>query len=113
MKSLNEFLLIFNAGMAILCILIGYAFLRSNGSASRFIAGYNTKSITEKQKFDRKKLCDVYGRRMILWSVVFIVGIVIDYFFPGVGTTFAWCAWVVMMIFHIVDINRHEECYKK
>lgn len=113
MKDFNEFLLLFNAGMAVFCILAGYAFLRSKGRASRFIAGYNTKSEAEKQEFDEEKLCNVYGRRMTLWSANFIAGIVIDSFFSGAGTVLAWCALVGMLIFHITDINKHEKDYKK
>lgn len=110
--SLEAVLLMMNAGMALIFALIGYAFIKSNGKASKFIAGYNTKSEIERQQFDEIKLCNDFGKRIIIWAVCFVLGFVVDFFFVGFGTVFAWILWTILFIWHVVDISKNEGRYK-
>lgn len=44
-------------------------FYRSNGKAVNFLTGYNMKSAEERKKYDEKKMCKDYGKRMMLWPI--------------------------------------------
>lgn len=112
-NSLEVCLLLMNAGIAIIFMLIGYVFIKSNGKASKFIAGYNSKSELERKQFDEIKLCNDFGRRFIIWAVCFVIGIVLDYFFVGYGTILAWAMWTILFIWHFIDMNKNEERYRR
>lgn len=106
-------LLSMDIGMAIILFFMGYAFFRSDGKASRFIAGYNTKSQSERQDFDEIKLCCDYGKRMMLWTVPFVAGFIIDCFFAGLGSVLAWASWIVLLIWHVIDMSKNENRYRR
>lgn len=40
----------------------------------------------------------VCGKQMMLWSIPFVIGAVIDLGFPTKGTLIAWVTWAVMLI---------------
>ena len=112
MGSLKDFLIPFDALMAAIFVLTGYGFWRSDGRAARYIAGFNSKSEAEQRQYDTGRLCADFGRRMVLWSLCFIVGSAVDCFFPGIGSALAWGIWLVLLIRHVVDMSRHEDRYK-
>ena len=113
MESLKDFLIPFDALMAAIFVLTGYGFWRSDGRAARYIAGVNRKSEAEQRQYDTGRLCADFGRRMVLWSLCFIVGSAVDCFFPGIGSALAWGIWLVLLIRHVVDMSRHEDRYKR
>ena len=51
--------------------IITVIFLSGHGSG--LIAGYNTASKEEKEKYDKKKLCKVMGWGMMLISIILLV----------------------------------------
>lgn len=113
MELLRNFLIPFDALMAAIFVLTGYGFWRSGGRAARYIAGFNSKSAAEQRQYDTERLCADFGRRMVLWSLCFILGGAVDCFFPGIGSALAWGVWLVLLIRHVVDMSRHEDRYKR
>ena len=76
--SLKESCIILDLVMAAIFFLIGFLFYRSNGKAANSLTGYNMKSAEERKKYDEKKMCKDYGKRMMLWPIPFFIGAVID-----------------------------------
>ena len=113
MESLRDFLIPIDALMAAIFVLTGYGFWRSDGRAARYSAGFNSKSEAEQRQYDTERLCADFGRRMVLWSLCFILGGAADYFFPGAGSALAWGIWLVLLVSHVVDMSRHEDRYKR
>ena len=70
--------IIFDFAMAVIMLLFGIWFYRSKGQASNFLSGYNMKSAEERKKYDENAMCKAYGKRMMLMSLPFIAGMIID-----------------------------------
>ena len=87
------------------CIMNSY---KSKGKAVRFLSGYNMKSEDERKKYDENAMCKAYGKRMIVMSLPFIVGIIIDTQYQGIGCLIAWVVWGVMFILLLVDRHKRE-----
>ena len=102
------FYIIFDFTMAVIMLSFGIWFYRSNGSAVRFLSGYNMKSEDERKKFDENAMCKAYGKRMMAMALPFILGIIIDTQYQGVGCLIAWSAWIVMLILLLVDRHKRE-----
>lgn len=60
---------------------------------------------------DIKRICRDSGKRIMIWSIPFLVGIVIDIFNPLMSIKFSFAAFVVLLLFHIIDmsINRNKK----
>ena len=102
------FYIVFDFAMAVIMFLFGICFYKSNGDAVRFLSGYNMKSKDERKKYDENAMCKVYGKRMAVMSLPFIVGIIIDTQYQGIGCLIAWVAWIVMLILLLVDRHKRE-----
>ena len=102
------FYIVFDFAMAVIMFLFGIYFYKSKGKAARFLSGYNMKSDDERKKYDENAMCKAYGKRMIVMSLPFIVGIIIDTQYQGIGCLIAWVAWVVMFILLLVDRHKRE-----
>ena len=102
------FYIVFDFAMAVIMFLFGIYFYKSKGKAARFLSGYNMKSEDERKKYDENAMCKAYGKRMIVMSLPFIVGIIIDTQYQGIGCLIAWVAWVVMFILLLVDRHKRE-----
>ena len=94
--------------MAVIMFLFGICFYKSNGDAVRFLSGYNMKSKDERKKYDENAMCKAYGKRMIVMALPFILGIIIDTQYQGIGCLIAWVAWIVMLILLLVDRHKRE-----
>lgn len=105
---MKEFCIIFDLMMAIIFFVLGLYFYRSNGKAADLLTGYNMKSIEERKKYDEKKMCKNYGRRMMLCAIPFLAGLVIDVGFPGKGMLLAWIIWAVMFVLLLIERHRRE-----
>ena len=66
------------------------------------------KSEDERKKYDENAMCKAYGKRMIVMSLPFIVGIIIDTQYQGIGCLIAWVVWGVMFILLLVDRHKRE-----
>ena len=106
--SLKESCIILDLVMAAIFFLIGFLFYRSNGKAANFLTGYNMKSAEERKKYDEKKMCKDYGKRIMLWPIPFVLGAVIDYTFPMKGMLIARIIWAVMLILLLIERNKRE-----
>ena len=106
--SLKESCIILDLVMAAIFFLIGFLFYRSNGKAANSLTGYNMKSAEERKKYDEKKMCKDYGKRMMLWPIPFFIGAVIDFVFPIKGTLIAWVIWSDMFILLLIGRHKRE-----
>lgn len=102
------FYIIFDFMMAVIMFLFGIWFYKSDGKAARFLSGYNMKSAAERKKYNEKAICRVYGKRMMFMSVPFIIGIMIDIRYQGIGCLAAWVIWGVMFILLLIVRNKSE-----
>ncbi len=102
------FYIVFDFAMAVIMLLFGIWFYRSKGQASKFLCGYNMKSAEERKKYDENDMCKVYGKRMMLMSIPFIAGIIIDIWYIGIGCLIAWLIWFVMFILLLMDRHKRE-----
>lgn len=66
------------------------------------------KSENERKKYDENAMCKAYGKRMMLMALPFILGIMIDTQYQGIGCLIAWAAWIVMLILLLVDRHKRE-----
>ena len=66
------------------------------------------KSEDERKKYDENAMCKAYGKRMIVMALPFILGIMIDTQYQGIGCLIAWVAWIVMLILLLVDRHKRE-----
>ena len=102
------FFIVFDFAMAVITFLFGIYFYKSKEKAVRFLSGYNMKSEDERKKYDENAMCKAYGKRMIVMSLPFIVGIIIDTQYQGIGCLIAWVVWGVMFILLRVDGHKRE-----
>ena len=102
------FYITFDFTMAVIMFLFGLYFYKSKGKAARFLSGYNMKSEDERKKFDENAMCKAYGKRMMVMALPFILGIMIDMQYQGIGCLIAWVAWIVMLILLLVDRHKRE-----
>ena len=106
---MNVYFIIFDLGIAFIFFLIGLGFYISNGKAANLLTGYNMKSIEERKKYDEKRMCKNYGKKMMLWAVPFLIGTAIDIKFSGYGVMIAWIIWTVMFILFLMQRNKIEK----
>lgn len=59
------------------------------------MSGYNRKPEGDRKKHDEDAMCRAYGKRMAAMSLPFILGIVIDMKYSGIGCLAAWGIWLV------------------
>ena len=90
--------IVFDFMMAVIMFLFGMWFYKSEGKAANFLSGYNMKSADERKKYDENAMCKAYGKRMMFMSVPFIIGIIIDIQYLGIGCLIAWGIWFIMFI---------------
>ena len=102
------FYVIFDFIMAVIMFLFGTWFYKSDGKAANFLSGYNMKPENERKKYDEKTMCKAYGYRMIVMSLPFVLGIMIDLQYQGIGCLVAWFVWFVMFILLLVDRSKRE-----
>lgn len=108
MNSDNIILIAIDILMAISMLLLGLFFFRSKGKAADFLAGYNTKRAAERRMFDEKSMCREYGKFMMLMSIPFILGAVIDFLVPVLGCALAWAAWIILLVILMVKRVKKE-----
>jgi len=103
------FFVLFDIGMAAIMLGMGISFYKSNGKAANLLTGYNMKPNKMHEEFNKIQLCKDYGKRMMFMAVSFLVGAVIDIWFPGIGCIVAWGLWLVMFILLLVERHKREQ----
>lgn len=92
-----------HALVSLLFIALGLVFMQGRGAF--LIAGYNTSSRAEKEKYDERALCRFMGKIMFLWAACFLIMI------PGElwgAMVFHWVGWglcVAVIIFMLIYSN--------
>ena len=102
------FYIIFDFAMAVIMLLFGIWFYRSKGQASNVLSGYNMKSAEERKKYDENAMCKAYGKRMMFMSVPFIIGIIIDIQYQGIGCLIACVIWFIMFVLLLIDRHKRD-----
>jgi FtsH-binding integral membrane protein len=82
---------------------------KSKGKATNFLTGYNMRSDEDRKNYDESKMCKSYGIKMMVMAVPFIVGAVIDYIAPGIGSLIAWGCWIVLFVLLLFDRSKREK----
>lgn len=105
---IHRFYIVFDFMMAVIMFLFGMWFYKSEGKAAKFLSGYNMKSADERKKYDENAMCKAYGKRMMFMSVPFIIGIIIDIQYQGIGSWIAWGIWLIMFVLLLIDRHKRE-----
>ena len=100
------FYIIFDLVISFIFLILGFWFYKSNGKATECLRGY---SKTIKSKDYETYLCKRYGKRMIIWGIIFVIGACIDVFASGIGCLLAWIIWFILFIVHLIDRTRKEK----
>ena len=95
------FYIVFDFMMAVIMFLFGMWFYKSEGKAANF-------SADERKKYDENAMCKAYGKRMMFMSVPFIIGIIIDIQYQGIGCWIAWGIWLIMFVLLLIDRHKRE-----
>lgn len=103
-----SFYILFDLGMAVIFLLFGLYFYRSDGKAAMLLTGYNMKSEEERKAFDEVELCRNYGKSIMLWAAPFLIGAAIDCFFEGIGCLLAWASWVILFAAFLLKRSKLE-----
>ena len=105
------FVAIVNICIFVLFILLGLLF--SSGRGAGLIAGYNTMSAREKEKYDKKKLCKAMAKLMFALGACWAV------LAAGIISQVKWLHWVGMILLFAaaiggaILINKNDHRYKK
>ena len=103
------FYIVFDFMMAVIMFLFGMWFYKSEGKAAKFLSGYNMKSADERKKYDENTMCKAYGKRMMYMSIPSLIGIAIDFRYPGIGCLIAWGMWLVLFILLLIERHKREQ----
>ena len=105
------FIAIVNICILVLFFLLGLLFARGKGAG--LIAGYNTMSAREKEKYDKKKLCKAMAKLMFALGACWAV------LAAGIISQVKWLHWVGMILLFAaaiggaILINKNDHRYKK
>ncbi len=111
---MEYFFYAFSLMMALILFLTGYRFYHSHGKASQYIAGFNTKSEEERRQYDESKLCRDYGKRIMLWSVPFLLGPALGLINLPIGAMVETAGFTALLGWHIWDMHENGETkYRK
>ena len=92
------FYIIFDFCMAAIMLLFGIWFYKSGGKAA-----------DERRKYDEDAMCKAYGKRMMYMSIPFLIGISLDFRYPGIGCLIAWGMWLVLFILLLIERHKREQ----
>lgn len=99
-------LFLIDLGTSLFLLILGLYFYKAKDKirASIFLTG----DIPD--KLDKERICSDSGKRLMVCSIPFLVGIVIDRFNLGVGTKLAFSVFLILVIAHVIDmsINRNK-----
>ena len=92
--------------MATVLFFVGRFFIKSRNTERSvlFLSGDYTGLNTE-------KICRVTGKRIKTWAMLFCLGGIIDFIKPGAGIIIAFVFFIILLVFHLVDmtINRPRD----
>lgn len=85
-------------------LLISLGFLIKKYNLSFLVAGYNTSSKKEKEKYDEKKLTTYVGNLLINSSFILIIGTIFIYLIPNRGFIISNIIWVLMVLYILIGV---------
>ncbi len=103
------FIIVFDLIMALCMFLMGFYFYRSKGKAADYLTGYNIRSEDQRKKVNEDLLCQCYGKRMMVMALPFLLGMVLDFFKPGLGNGLAWIVWFILFILLLIKRAKLEK----
>jgi uncharacterized membrane-anchored protein len=103
---------IINAISAVSLLLLGY--LIKKFKMSYLIAGYNTSSKKEKEKYDEKKLTNYVGNLLIISSLFLIKGIILYFIIREENIIIvSWILFTIILIGGVIHLNITNYVKKK
>lgn len=93
----------FAISLLLLCLSLYFCKVKDTKTAVLYLTGDYTD-------LDTKRICRDLWKRIMVWSIPFLVGIVIDIFNPLMSIKIAFAIFVVLLVLHIIDmsINRNK-----
>ncbi|WP_271809832.1 DUF3784 domain-containing protein [Clostridium beijerinckii] len=99
--------------IAAVFVIMGVLFIKSNGKGCYFISGYNLASPEERKNYDEVKICNYFGKTILIWSIFFIIGALVDYFYYGTGMKLAFLLLIIALVYHIyIRYKKFDEKFK-
>ena len=96
--------------VAALFILLGVLF--ASGKGAGLIAGYNTLSPREKEKYDQKKLCRNMSKLMFALGACFVVASLGEVFHTRALYWIGLALFLVAVILGVIWMNTGDRCRK-
>lgn len=103
------FIIVFDLIMALCMFLMGFYFYSSKGKAADYLTGYNIRSEDQRKKVNEYLLCQCYGKRMMVMALPFLLGMVLDFFKPGLGNGLAWIVWFILFVLLLIKRTKLEK----
>ena len=91
------FFILFDLCMALIMFSFGLYFRKSKGKAANLLTGYNMRTDEERRKYNEDAMCKSYGIRMMVMSIPFLGGAIVDRVQSGMGCLLAWPVWAVLL----------------
>ena len=93
--------------MATVLFFVGRFFIKSRNTERRvlFLSGDYTGLNTE-------KICRVTGKRIKTWAMLFCLGGIIDFIKLGAGIIIVSVFFIILLVFHLVDMTINRDKYR-
>ena len=93
--------------MATVLFFVGRFFIKSRNTERSvlFLSGDYTGLNTE-------KICRVTGKRINTWAMLFCLGGIIDFIKPGAGIIIVSVFFIILLVFHLVDMTINRDKYR-
>ncbi len=59
-----------------------------------------------------EKICRVTGKRIKTWAMLFCLGGIIDFIKPGAGIIIVSVFFIILLVFHLVDMTINRDKYR-
>ncbi len=106
-------LVIIELVMAVLFFMMGVMFSKSNGKGCKYLAGYNIASEEERKQYNEKRICKYMGRQFQLIAMFFVLGAIVDWFWPEKGYIIAFVLFIMWLIHHIyIRYKKFDNMFK-
>ena len=99
--------------MVLIFLLLAFFFFKYPSKAIKFVAGYNLKSLDDRKLYDEVRICHDISKILLCYTLLFVIGAVIDFFTGWIGYCIAWVLFVVLLIMNIVRNRNFDINYKK
>ena len=94
-------------------VIMGVLFIKSNGKGCDFISGYNLATPEERKNYNEVKICEYFGKTILIWAIFFIIGALLDYFYQGIGIKIAFLLLIIALVYHIyIRYKKFDEKFK-